>query len=142
MKTLSNEKKDSMLIRIFSGRIFYLLITLFLISVPSAFPTETLISGKGEKITINPEFKFKRFSNGTVEIYRVNDKDQKKYKFTDFNADLLLSAYRHMNSDQIIYVLSKKYDLSRVDCRRQMKHSLNILEDWGIVLKNGELVSH
>lgn len=141
MKTRLNKEYRPKFIKIFpiAALLFISLIQLSGFNMPFS---ETRMIDEGEKITINPEFKFKRLSNGTVEMYRIKDKNQKKYRFTDFNADLLLSAYRRMNSDQIISVLSKKYNLSKDECRRQMKHSLNILEDWGIVLKNGELVSH
>ena len=141
MKTLLNRESKPIFKKIFPIGVL-LLISLIPLSGFNIPLSGTRMMDEGEKITINPEFKFKRLSNGTVEMYRIKDENQKKYRFTDFNADLLLSAYRRMNSDQIISVLSKKYDLSIVECRRQMKHSLNILEDWGIVLKNGKLVSH
>ncbi len=141
MKTHLDEKRSSPLKSIHYSRILFFFVSLLVVSGNYAFSPENRMLDKGTKISINPEFKFKRFSNGTVEVYRIKDKDQKKYRFTDFNADLLLAAYRGMNSDLIISVLSKKYRLSNDECRREMKHSLNILEDWGIILKDGELVS-
>ena len=142
MKTQRNEINEIQILKIVPRVLLFFCMSIFLLSGTFASSPNNLLTDEGTKITINPEFKFKRLSNGTVEMYRIKDKDQKKYRFTDFNADILLSAYRRLSLDQMISILSRKYDLSTEECRRQLKHSVNILEDWGIVLKNGNLVSH
>jgi len=85
-------------------------------------------------IRLNPECKIKRMSNGVVVTSSVNEEGVvEKHEFNDFIADLLMSAYRKQNPDYIIENFSKKYALSKDECRREIKHALNVLSEWNIV---------
>ncbi len=88
-------------------------------------------------IRLNPDCKVKRLSNGSVIISSKNMEGvEEKHKFTDFYADLLMAAYRKQKTDYIVSSFSKKYYLSRDECRREIKHALNVLAEWNIVQKD------
>ncbi len=92
-------------------------------------------------IKINPAYKIKRFSNGQVIAYTSVDNGEKiEYNFTDFNGDILLSAIRKQKLNAVIINLSRKYGLTEMECRRMVKHSLNVLEEWGIIMQRDELL--
>ncbi len=85
-------------------------------------------------LSINPDYKLERKSNGEVIIYAKDAKNTNRFSFRDFNADLLLAAYHRQNLDYVIRTFAKKYYLSDDDCRREIKHALNVLTEWNIVL--------
>ncbi len=93
-------------------------------------------------IKINPDCKIKRMSNGDVIVYA---KDQGgadvKHQFNDFYADLLMAAYRKQRIEFIVDTFSKKYYLSEADCRREIKHALNILGEWNIVIRDDQIAA-
>ena len=87
-------------------------------------------------IKINPEYKIKRFPNGKVIAYSSLDDGEKiVHDFTDFNADILLAALRKQRLSNVMIILSRKYGLSEDECRRKVKHSINVLEEWEIILQ-------
>ena len=107
----------------------------FLISIP--IDSEAF---QGETIRINPEFKINRVSNGAVIVTTKNPNEvQVKHEFKDFYADLLLAASRKQRMEYITETLMKKYYLSEDDCRREIKHALNVLAEWNIVLKDNSV---
>ena len=88
-------------------------------------------------IKLNPDCKVKRLSNGSVIISAKNTEGvEEKHQFTDFYADLLMAAYRKQKTEYILTSFSKKYYLSREDCRREIKHALNVLAEWNIVQRD------
>jgi len=94
----------------------------------------------GMNIKLNPECKIKRLSNGSVIISSKNAEGRlENHQFTDFYADLLMAAYRNQKTDYIIDSFSKKYYLSKDECRREIKHALNVLSEWHIVLRGDKL---
>jgi hypothetical protein len=110
----------------------------FLITIPTdseAFQDET--------IRINPEFKINRVSNGAVIVTTKNPNEvQVKHEFKDFYADLLFAASRKQRMEYITETLKKKYYLSEDDCRREIKHALNVLAEWNIVLRDNTVALH
>jgi len=92
-------------------------------------------------IKINPAFKIKRYSNGNVIAYKAIDDGAKvEYYFKDLNGDILLAAIRKQKLSSVILSLSRKYELSEMECRRRIKHSINVLEEWGIIVKRDKLM--
>ena len=92
-------------------------------------------------IEINPAFKIKRYSNGNVIAYKAIDDGAKvEYNFKDLNGDILLAAIRKQKLSSVILSLSRKYELSEMECRRRIKHSINVLEEWGIIVKRDKLM--
>ena len=92
-------------------------------------------------IKLNPDFKLKRLSNGKVEMIAVQNGKAIKHQFEDIYADLLVGAYRKQRMGVIVNTISKKYYYSYEDCRREIKHALNVLSDWNIVLRDDKLAS-
>ncbi len=93
-------------------------------------------------IKLNPDCKVKRLSNGSVIISAKNTEGvEEKHQFTDFYADLLMAAYRKQNTEYILTSFSKKYYLSREDCRREIKHALNVLAEWNIVQRDEKMAN-
>jgi hypothetical protein len=93
-------------------------------------------------IKLNPDCKIKRMSNGTVIVSTMNKEGiEVKHNFTDFYADLLMAAYRKQNTRFILDSFSRKYYLSEDDCRREIKHALNVLAEWNIVLRDNQIAS-
>jgi hypothetical protein len=91
-------------------------------------------------IRLNPDCKVKRLSNGSVIILSKNTEGiEEKHQFTDFYADLLMAAYRKQKTDYILSSFSKKYYLSQDECRREIKHALNVLAEWNIVQRNDKV---
>jgi hypothetical protein len=100
-------------------------------------------TNKGKNIRLNPEFKINRISNGSVVVTSKNpDEASVKHEFTDFYADLLMAAYRKQGIDYITETLRKKYYLSEDECRREIKHAVNILSEWKIILRDDEIALH
>lgn len=95
---------------------------------------------KDENIRINPEFKINRSSNGDVVVTNKNPESTAfRHEFKDFHADLLMATYRKQGMGHTIETLSKKYYLSKEECRREIKHAINILAEWNIVLRDNEI---
>jgi hypothetical protein len=93
-------------------------------------------------IRLNPDCKVKRLSNGSVIISAKNHEGvEEKHKFTDFYADLVMAAYRKQKTEYILDSFSKKYYLSRDECRREIKHALNVLAEWNIVQRDDRIAN-
>jgi mRNA degradation ribonuclease J1/J2 len=92
-------------------------------------------------IKLNPDYKLKRMSNGTVIMSAIRNGETVQHEFTDIYADLLLAAYRKQRMGYIMESLSKKYYYSDEECRREIKHALNVLSEWDIVLREDKLAS-
>lgn len=90
-------------------------------------------------IKLNPDYKLKRLSGGIVVMTSVKNGETVNHQFNDLYADLLLAAYRKQRLGFIIDSLSKKYYYSDEECRREVKHALNILSEWNIVLREDKL---
>ncbi len=120
---------------VFNGRFIFRYaiasLMLYLITFPDALGTGN------EVIIFNRDYKLKRISGTTVSVYQTGESGKKvEYTFNNFNADLLLLVYRNMAIDQIATSLTKKYKLDRTECRRQLKVSLNTLEEWDIISRS------
>lgn len=99
-------------------------------------PSATIASDAVSKIRLNPEIKVKRISNGSVIVTSRNpDETSLKHEFKDFYADLILGVYRKQSLELIFETLRKKYYLSEDECRRELKHALNTLSEWKIILR-------
>jgi hypothetical protein len=92
-------------------------------------------------IKLNPDYKLKRMSNGTVVMSALLNGETIQHEFTDIYADLLLAAYRKQRLGYIMENLTKKYYYSDEECRREIKHALNVLSEWDIVLREDKLAS-
>jgi hypothetical protein len=95
-----------------------------------------------ENIKLNPDCKIKRLSSGSVIVFTNNSEGiEEKHEFTDFYADLLMAAYRKQRMAYIINSLANKYYMSEEDCRREIKHAINILTEWNIVLQEDHMAA-
>jgi hypothetical protein len=92
-------------------------------------------------VKLNPDFKLKRMSNGTVVMSALRNGETIRHEFTDIYADILLAAYRKQRLGYIMENLSRKYFYSDEECRREIKHALNVLSEWDIVLREDKLAS-
>jgi hypothetical protein len=92
-----------------------------------------------EKIRINPEYKITRASDGSVVVTSKSPQSEFKQQFTDFYADLLLAAYRKQSMNYMLESLRHKYYMSKEECRREIKHAVNTLSEWKIILKDNDL---
>ncbi|HLO60605.1 MAG TPA: hypothetical protein VK179_17780 [Bacteroidales bacterium] len=92
-----------------------------------------------EKIRINPEYKITRASDGSVLVTSKDPHSEFKQQFTDFYADLLLAAYRKQSMNYMLESLRRKYYMSEEECRREIKHAVNTLSEWKIILKDKDL---
>jgi hypothetical protein len=93
-------------------------------------------------IRLNPDCKVKRLSTGAVHVF-TKDKDgsEVKHEFTDFYADLIMAAYRKQRIEFIVDSLGKKYYLSEDDCRRELKHAVNVLSEWKILYRDDQVAT-
>jgi hypothetical protein len=110
---------------------FTIVALLFMVSIGSAFcgPVDD-----ADIISLNPAYKLKRMSNGEVIIYSSNEVNgNNNLSFENFYADLLLAAYRNQRMGSIVKTFSEKYFLSDDECRREVKHALNVLSEWDII---------
>lgn len=86
--------------------------------------------------TINPNYKLKRLSNGQVLVTATKDGGQLvNHQFDDIYADLLMATYRKQRVEYMVETFSKKYYLSEEECRRQLKHAINTLSNWDILIR-------
>jgi hypothetical protein len=97
-------------------------------------------SSLDDVIRLNPDCKVKRLSNGSVIISAKNIEGvEEKHQFTDFYADLVMALYRKQKTEFILTSFSRKYYLSRDECRREIKHALNVLAEWNIVQRDDKI---
>jgi len=117
------------------AKVFLLIVTLvFAFQSFSSLASNYL--DESDILKINPAYKIKRFGNGKVIAYAsLNDGEKIVHDFTDFNADILLAALRKQRLSNVMLNLSRKYGLSEDECRRMIKHSVNVLEEWEIILQ-------
>jgi hypothetical protein len=108
----------------------------------SAFTGNSYGSTFNISIKLNPECKIKRMSNGSVIVSAKNEEGvEVKHQFTDFCADLLMSVYRKQSTAIFLDSVAKKYYLSQDDCRRELKHAVNVLSEWNIILHDDTMAS-
>jgi len=135
LNCLSIKIKHMNIMRNVIAKLLPLAILAFLVAIPADSDAV-----QGETIRINPEFKINRVSNGAVIVTTKDPKEvQVKHEFKDFYADLLFAASRKQRMDYITDTLKKKYYLSEDDCRREIKHALNVLAEWNIVLRDNSV---
>jgi len=135
MKTLTKPQLKTLR---FSG---ILIISLILFSFPAGAGNNGKSFYDGY-LTINPDCKIKRMSTGEVIVYTRNSEGEEvKHNFTNFYADLLLAAFRKQRIEFIVETFSRKYYLSEDDCRREVKHAINILYEWNIILRDNRVAS-
>ena len=108
----------------------------------------SLFAGNSDKsfydgsIKLNPDCKIKRMSSGDVIVFTKNKAGEDvKHQFTDFYADLIMAAYRNQRIEFIVDSFSKKYYLSPDDCRREIKHAVNVLSEWNILFRDERMAS-
>ena len=114
---------------------------LFLLVISMASFSLSASSFDDTIVKLNPDYKLKRMSNGTVVMSALQNGETIQHQFTDIYADLLLAAYRRQRLGYIMENLSKKYYYSDEECRREIKHALNVLSEWDIVLREDKLAS-
>ena len=109
-----------------------------------SFPLSALdFFDESDILKINPDYKIKRYSDGNVVVYSsLEDGEKIVHNFTDFNADILLAALRKQKVDNVIFVLSRKYSLSEDECRRKVKHSINVLAEWDIIIGGDKFLTN
>lgn len=108
----------------------------FIISKASAMPSFS----NDDVLQLNPIYKLKRMSTGEVIIYGKDQQPaESNLSFFDFNADVLLAAYRKQRVEYIVRTMSEKYYLSEDECRRELKHAINVLSEWDIIMLDGKL---
>jgi hypothetical protein len=100
-------------------------------------------SGSGfqdKTMKLNPNYKVNRLPKGAVLVSGISAEGTEiKHEFKDFYADLIMAAYRKQSLVNVENNLQKKYYLSEDDCRRELKHALNVLTEWNIILVNDRL---
>jgi len=91
---------------------------------------------------LNPLYKLKRMSTGEVIIYTKDQQpSESDFSFNEFYADVLLAAYRNQRVEYFVKTISEKYYLSDDECRRELKHAINVLSEWNIILMDRELAN-
>ncbi|MFO7656239.1 MAG: hypothetical protein R6W78_04165 [Bacteroidales bacterium] len=92
-------------------------------------------SNDRNKLQLNPEYKLKRLSTGKVIIYSSKTEGKVvRHEFEDIYAEVLLGALRRQTVDQLVPVIAKKYYYAEDECRREVKHAINVLEEWQILV--------
>lgn len=103
-----------------------------LLATTSASSLEPSVSGL---VRFNKEYKIKRTSR-IVTVYKLSDEgDRIEYALDEFSSDVVLLVYRRISEQAIVNSLAKQYHISKQHSRRNVKMSLNILEEWNIVLR-------
>lgn len=88
-------------------------------------------------IKLNPGYKINRAPKGVIIVSGINEKgDEVRHEFDNFYADVIWAASRKQSLTYVENNLQKKYYLSKEECRREMKHALNVLTQWNIVILN------
>lgn len=114
-----------------------LLVLMLMLSLFSFNGDRTVSPSSDDVIRLNPDCKVKRLSNGSVIISAKNTEGvEEKHHLNDFYADLVMAAYRKQKTEYILTSFSKKYYLSRDECRREIKHAVNVLAEWNIVQRD------
>jgi len=132
-------KRSYIFYTIKAGSLLVLILMLSLFSLSGDSPGASSLD---DVIRLNPDCKVKRLSNGSVIISAKNlEGVEEKHQFTDFYADLLMAAYRKQKTEYILTTFSKKYYLSRDECRREIKHALNVLAEWNIVARDDRMAN-
>lgn len=109
----------------------------FVLSIQTIAAADEWYSGKN--IRINPQYKISRTSDGSVIVTSKDPKNAEfRQEFTDFYADFLMEAYRKHSMNYIVESLRKKYYMSEEECRREIKHAINTLAEWKIILRDDE----
>jgi hypothetical protein len=118
------------------------ILVLLMVVVMAAEAGNSPKSFYGGSIKLNPECKIKRMSNGEVIVF-AKDKEglDVKHQFTDFYADLIMAAFRKQRIEYIVDTFSKKYYLSDDDCRREVKHAVNVLSEWNILYREDQIAA-
>jgi hypothetical protein len=112
------------------------LLAIFLFSTQMSASNEWY---EGKNVRINPQYKISRTSDGSVIVTSKDPKADFRQEFTDFYADLLMETYRKHNMNYIVETLRKKYYMSQEECRREIKHAINTLSEWKIILRDDDL---
>lgn len=116
---------------------------LFLILIIISVGTSSAGDNDKKTIRINPAYKINRISNGSVIVTSRNPGDVSvKHEFSDFYADLLMAAYRKQSMGIITDTLKKKYYMSEDECRRELKHAINTLSEWKIIIRDEDMAMH
>jgi len=112
-----------------------MILSFSLLTQPEGFSLSPHAFYNNTDIIINPDYQLKRMSNGDVLIYN-RDKSIKNddHTFKDIYADLLLAIYRKQSMQYIENAIAKKYFLSDDECRREIKHAINVLTEWRIIV--------
>lgn len=135
MKTLTKPQLKTFR---FSG----ILVVLFVLFCLPALAGNSGKSYYDGQLSINPDCKIKRMSTGEVIVYsRNNEGEEVKHNFTDFYADLLMAAFRKQRIEFVVETFCRKYYLSEDDCRREVKHAINTLHEWNIILRDDRVAS-
>lgn len=118
-----------------SKLLFFIIFSLAMLFPSGIHAGDTSSSFHKSSVIMNPSFKLKRLSNGTV-ILSSTEKSGTivKHEFRDLYADLVMAVYRKQRMTVILNNLANKYYLSEDDCRREVKHALNELAEWRIVI--------
>ena len=117
--------------------LIYIQLILFL-CVGALTPANGQSTGESHILRVNPEYKIKRLSTGTVIATKnLANGEVVEHKFDELYADVLLAAYRRQSVRQILPVITKKYYFDKDECRREIKHVINVLTDWDILLNEG-----
>jgi hypothetical protein len=112
----------------------------FVFTLFRALPADSF--SDDDVLRLNPIYKLKRMSNGEVIIYEKDQEpSESNLSFYDFNADVLLAAFRNQRVEYVIKTMSDKYYLSDDECRRELKHAVNVLSEWDIVLMDSNLAA-
>ncbi len=115
--------------------IFSVVIFLFFQSGLVSARNPSVVSNDREVLKLNPDYKLKRLSTGTVIIYSNKENGEVvRHEFENVYADILLGAIRRQSIDQLIPVLSRKYYFGEDECRREIKHAVHVLEEWNILV--------
>jgi hypothetical protein len=121
----------------------FLLAFVFLFSVQYLSVSASGFFDDSDILKINPDYKIKRYPNGTVIAYSLlADGEKVVHDFTNFNADVLLAALRKQRVENVILNLSRKYRLSEDECRRNLKHAVNVLEEWDIIMAGDRFLTN
>jgi hypothetical protein len=119
-----------------------LLVLMLMLSLFSFNGDSTGATSLDDVIRLNPDCKVKRLSNGSVIISSKNTEGvEEKHQLSDFYADLVMAAYRKQKTEYILTSFSKKYYMSRDECRREIKHAINVLAEWNIVQREDRMAN-
>ncbi len=91
-------------------------------------------------LKINPNYKIKRLSTGIViATTNLGNGQTVTHEFHDISAEVLLAAIRRQPVRLIIPVIARKYYIDLDESRREVKHAINVLTEWDILVDNTSL---